>query len=98
MHCTALREQEPAANRTTGRTRAAQPGLPGSSGREESEILARVYFYSNVREGELVPVAKLVFHTASTAFHPRPRARTNPLGSPASTPNTARELEKTRAD
>lgn len=90
MHCTALREQESAANRTTGRTGAAQPDLSWNSGREETEILARVHFYSNVREGELVPVAKFAFRAASTVFHPRPGAGTNLSGSPASTLNAAR--------
>lgn len=84
------REQEPAANRIMGRTGAAQPGFSWNSGKEETEIVARVCFYSNVREGELVPVAKLALLRASTVFLPGPRAGTNPSGSPASAPNAVR--------
>lgn len=61
--CTVQRcgEQKPAANRTMGRTRAARPGLSWNSGREETKILVMLYFYSNMREGELVPVARFAF-------------------------------------
>lgn len=97
--CTVQRrgEREPAANRTTGRTGAAQPGLSWNTGREGTQILASLYFYSSVREGEPVPVAKLAFRAAGTAFLPRPGAGTNPSGSPASTPNAARGAGETES-
>lgn len=77
--CTLQRcgEQEPAANRTKGRTEAAQPGLSRSSGKEETENLARVYFYSNVREEELVPVAK--FGSALHSVPPWARSWDKPI-------------------
>lgn len=82
-----------------GSTGAAQPGLSWNSGREETEILVRLYFYSNVREGELVPVARFAFCTASRAFLPRPGAGTNPSGWPwgwpALIPNAARGAGQT---
>lgn len=102
--CTVQRcgEQEPAANRTPGTAGAAQPGLSWNRGREETEILARACFYSNVREGEAVPVAKFAFCTASTALLPRPAAGTNLAGSPQDCrprpPTLPGELEKPRMD